>query len=645
MNVHSLPDRALLDAKTNLESLTARARALNVFGTTVDFNAPIWDLSDVKRGRPTAAKTHRLYFTRIVERETRSMAGRVAFEPAFGNLVKTIIALREFNSHAGPARYRKLLQASRHLYEALKNCDFDPVRLTTNHFELACVAVASTSAANRYLIGQDLEEIAEFINKHALAKARIVFKNGHARLRRQNRSDDEARAARASKMPSEELIDAVIAMSDIVREKGSDPDILRAAVVELLMCAPWRINELLNVPEECERRETVNDPLTGDSLEAFGIAYGGSKGANDAIKWIPTAMTEIAQRALADIRRITKPARDVAIWMEKHPGRAYVAEPWRLADPAILLTMTDAAEALGLASSAASTYWLKAKKVPVTKDAGKLWCRLGDLEAAILRHQPKLPPDRSRVLSDYLLLVPDHYFRDDMATMSALVTFVTDAQIHGFLSSDDKHKSVFERLNILDENGKPYLITSHVFRHYLNTIANDGELPQVDIARWSGRKRIEQNAAYDHTGGMHLGRRMQEILSTDEMKGPVAATFEKLSPIEREGFLKARLNTAHMTDIGACIQDWSLAPCPSHGSCASCGDHLVIKGNAAHKARAERLLAEHETMLAQAKSEMDEGTYGASDWVVHNEKMVEGLKNTVAVHNNAEISDGTPVQV
>jgi len=70
-----------------------------------------------------------------------------------------------------------------------------------------------------------------------------------------------------------------------------------------------------------------------------------------------------------------------------------------------------------------------------------------------------------------------------------------------------------------------------------------------------------------------------------------------------------------------------LGPCPSHGACAGCGDHLVIKGNAAHKARAERLLAEHETMLSIAKSEMAEGTYGASDWVSHNEKMVEGWKN------------------
>jgi len=644
VNVHTFPDLRLLDAAATLGRLTDYARGLRVFGPTVDFDAPIWDLSEVKPAPPSGMQTHRLFFTRIAERETRSMEGRVAFEPAFGNLVKTLVVLREFRSPAGPARYRKILQAARHLYEALEDRGFDPTRLTSDHFESACLAVSKTSADNRYQIGQDLEEITKFVNKHALAKAPIAFKSPHERRRYGMRADDESRAKRASKMPSEDLIDAVIAMSGIVRTRGDDRDVLRAAIVELLMCAPWRINELLNLHKDCVRRQGLAAPAGGGPAEAFGFAYGGSKGAHDAIKWVPTGMVEVAERAIADIVRITQPARDVAIWMEAHPGRAFLAEPLRLADPATRLTMRDAAAALGLASKEAASYWLKANKVAREKRDGRFWCSLGDLEAAVLRLQPQLTPG-SRPLSEYLLLVPAHYFRNEMASLQPIVTFVTGAQIHGFLSTSDKHKSIFERLDITDAEGKPYVVTSHAFRHYLNTIAKDGELPELDIARWSGRKRIEQNAAYDHTGGRQLAKRMRELHDTAAMRGPLTDTVKKLPPAEREEFLKARINTAHMTDIGACIQDWSLAPCPSHGSCAGCGDHLVVKGNAVHKARAQRLLAEHESMLAQAKSEVDEGTYGASDWVAHNEKLVEGLKKTIAVHDDPEIADGTVVQV
>jgi hypothetical protein len=644
MNVHVLPDRRLLDAETSLALLVERARSLEVFGPTVDFDAPVWNLTDVKIARPSAAKTHQLFFTRITERETRSMEGRVAFEPAFGNLVKAMMALREHAGTAGPSRYRKLLQAARHLYETLENRGFDPTRLNSDDFFAAASAIKG-KPGYKYTLGQDLEVIAEFVNKHALAKARITYNNPYPPQRFDAKTDDKSRKHRASKMPSEELIDAVIAMSDIVRERSDDRDILRSSVVEALMSAPWRINEFLTLLADCIRRQTVTDPVTQERRETFGFAYAGSKGAYDNIKRVPSPMVEIAERAMADILRITQPSRDAALWMEEHPGRAYIAARFRLADPGTRLTMYDVAEALGLASTEAATYWLRANEVSFEKRDGRFRCPLGNLEAAVLRLQPKLPPNMPQRLSDYLLLVPEHYFRDDMASLPCIVTFVTDAQIGGFLQTRGRHKSVFERLLILDAKSKPYLITSHAFRHYLNTIAKDGELSELDMARWSGRKRIEQNATYDHTGGRQLMKRMRQMLNTGAMRGPLPETIEKLPPAEREKFVKARINTAHMTDIGACIQDWSLAPCPKHGSCASCGDHLVIKGNPVHKARAERLLAEHEAMLAQAKGEMDEGTYGASDWVAHNEKIINGLKKTIAVHANGEIPVGTVVQV
>jgi hypothetical protein len=50
-------------------------------------------------------------------------------------------------------------------------------------------------------------------------------------------------------------------------------------------------------------------------------------------------------------------------------------------------------------------------------------------------------------------------------------------------------------------------------------------------------------------------------------------------------------------------------------------------------------------MLALAKTELDEGTYGASDWVAHNEKIIAGLRKAIAVHDDPTIADGTLVQV
>jgi hypothetical protein len=128
------------------------------------------------------------------------------------------------------------------------------------------------------------------------------------------------------------------------------------------------------------------------------------------------------------------------------------------------------------------------------------------------------------------------------------------------------------------------------------------------------------------------------------MEGSIADTFEQLPPIDRDDFLKGRFATAHFTSIGACIQDFSMAPCPSHGVCAGCSEHLVVKGKPGHRAEAKRLLDEHQAMLDVARTEMADGSYNASAWVEHNEKMVEGLTKTIAVHDNPEIADGTIVQ-
>ena len=84
MNVHAFPDLRLSDAGTSLERLTKHARSLNVFGADVDFDAPVWELTDVKRAKPSQPQTNNLYFTRIAASETRSMEGREPFEPAFG---------------------------------------------------------------------------------------------------------------------------------------------------------------------------------------------------------------------------------------------------------------------------------------------------------------------------------------------------------------------------------------------------------------------------------------------------------------------------------------------------------------------------------------------------------------------------------
>ena len=76
--------------------------------------------------------------------------------------------------------------------------------------------------------------------------------------------------------------------------------------------------------------------------------------------------------------------------------------------------------------------------------------------------------------------------------------------------------SVFARHEYMDNKGLPLSIGTHQFRHFLNTLAQTGGLSQIDIAKWSGRANIHQNAAYDHESGPELLDRMREALGDGE---------------------------------------------------------------------------------------------------------------------------------
>lgn len=654
MNVHILPDRAQLDARTSLDKLIARARKSPVFGDTVEFDAFAWDLAPAKPVRNTAgsAKQAKLYFVTHENGAAKGLEGRTPLATPFADFVKTAIVLREEGRPRTAKDHGKLLRAARSLHDAMSDPDRDPVNLMSSDFTAACKLIRTrktlqgkpTEPTTAYRLGQALAEIAEFVNRHNLSKVRISFTSPFSRVTYDNtKVDDDAREKRAERMASKEEIGAIIDASLMVRRRDDQADLLRMCVVELAACAPVRINEALWMRADCRRTERTRRKKTGEEVAYLGYAYDGSKRAPDSTKWIPSAMVPVADRALRDLKRITEPYRQIARWMEDHPGRAYVAEPWRLADPDTLLSASDVARALGLSRPPAAFNWLQGNAIPRHEEGARVRYRLGDIERAILAKQPKLPYPKLK-LSDFMFVVPLHFFRPDAGTQEHTLVFVQDQNISDFLGAREGVKSVFERLDVRNADGEPYRIRTHALRHFLNSAAQEGLLSQLDIARWSGRKDVRENTAYDHTGGLHLGRKVREALDEEELEGPLAETVEMLPPVEREAFLKARFAAAHFTSIGACVHDFSLAPCPSHGVCAGCSEHLVVKGQPEHKAEAERLLAEHQAMLDVARSEAADGTYNASSWVAHNEKVVEGLKKTIAAHQDATVADGTIVQ-
>jgi integrase len=649
MTVQQIPSGRLLDAHSNLERFIAKARnEVAAFGPDLDFDAPFWDVTPSARKRFSASSQKLfLYFTTHEGGSSKSMAGRTPLTDPFASFVKAIVRIRYEANPKKPDILTVLIRAARYLHDVLTDRGSDPCVLTAADFQAAANACRSREAeSSRYRVGMYLAEIADWLNRYAISKARIDFPNPFPRVAYDHtRVGKEHDRRRNEKMPPPMALEALGQISNLV---DHPPDIVRMRAVELLASAGFRINELLTIPEDCEVEEDAiknGKPILdrqGTVVRRYGLRYWPEKGAAPDTKWFPTAMVDVAKRAVRDIRLHSAEARTVARWLEKNPGRGFLT-PQDDLGPDQLFSSRDLERMFNL-SEKSGVKWAKTRGVSACNEIDRtLHYRRRDIEAALLADQ-RFPDPSSLKLSEYLFLVPLNFCHDEKATNPCVVSILTDQQIRDFLtrrrSSRGATRPVFDRFGFTMPDGSPIQMTSHMFRHWLNTLAQQGGMNQHEIARWFGRKDAEQNAPYDHVTGAQLAEEVRSLMENGHMRGGMASIHDALPPVARENFREMAVPTAHTTDLGMCVTDWSLALCPDHGSCARCGDHLVIKGDARQMARAETMLEEQQWLLAGAIQEAEEETYGASNYVTHIRSVVDGLRNIVDVHKDPSVPKG-----
>jgi len=654
MSVRELPSARLRSAQANLTSFVQRARDSAAFGRDLDFDAAAWDISRWQGARPSAqSKKLILYFTTHENGTAKGLSGRRPMLKPFSDFIKAVVRVRHENNPRKPAGLRVLVRASRYLHDTILERSGNPCFIRTEDFvKAAQVCKAREKESSRYRIGLWLEEIAGWLNKYAISKGRIDFTNPFPRVTYDHtRIGKEHEERRAKKLPSSAAYDALGKISNLVEEPS---EVVRMRAIEILVAAGFRINECLTLPENCEVEEelTKNGKTVlnreGKRRVRYGLRYRPEKGGHPEVKWIPTAMIDVVRRAVRDIRIHTAPARKTAKWLESHPGRACF-DLENDQGPGQIYSSDDLTRVLGI-SRRNGVQWAKGRGlVPATIVNRAYYYRRADIEAVLLAAQELPDTPFPMPLSAYLFVVCQNFCHSQKATNPSVVCLLTDQQISDFLSGRSGERgatrSVFDRYEFTEADGSPIKLTSHMFRHWLNTLLEQGGLGQHEIARWFGRKDIGQNAAYDHVTGMQKAEEVHRLLESGKMLGRMAEIHQRLDPVDRPAFRGTAVVTAHTTDLGRCVTDWSLAPCPDHGSCARCSEHLIVKGDPKEKAAAEKLLNEHERFLADAVREAEEDTYGASNYVAHHRSMVEGLRRILAVHNDPGIPDGTLVQL
>jgi hypothetical protein len=349
---------------------------------------------------------------------------------------------------------------------------------------------------------------------------------------------------------------------------------------------------------------------------------------------------------------LTDEARRIAKWYEDHPGEIYLAGELEYLRGKEWISMQELADILGMLERAGATAWCKSNRIHVVKESqGRFCVKLGDVEKVMIgmlpRDFPLLDIDTGCKFSEALFVVRVNELGAQRGTYKCMIDPISINQINTGLGGRVEHgfTSIFSRFGFIEPDGSPINISTHQFRHYLNTLAQAGGLSQLDIAKWSGRKDIRQNAAYDHVTPGQMVQKIRDAIGDDStMFGPLAELAKK-TLITRDEFARLVVPTAHTTELGYCIHDYTMSPCQQHRDCIHCTDLICVKGDEEKERRLRQQLEEARDLLRRAEDATQDGYYGSDRWLEHHTSTVERLSQLCSIIDDPKVPIGAVIQL
>jgi hypothetical protein len=636
--------RAELDAAKNLAAFIEMCRTqLTVFGADLDFDADVWDITDTLCLKAKGGQRQRVVFNRLGN-QVDDLA-RAPFDKAFSSFAKAYF--RYMHGLRPTKTIGSRLSALRAFESAL--CESggiaSPIVVDSHILNRASQLIESRfSKALAYRTGSQLEILATFLTENRLTRIPINWRNPIGRPSDAVRIGKLADKAREKKLPSEAALDA-IPRAFLLATKPRE--ILVSSVAAILCSSPDRINEVLNLPENCE----VMVPHGTNGAETYGLRWQASKGGGAMIKFIVPSMVTVVQKAIKNLRDLSKESRRIAAWYEANPGQVYLPDEFIYLRSSKTIAIEELCGLLGMVKLSSARAWCRRNAIKITGREKDCHLQFKDFALAILALLPKNFPFQDTSLglrySESLLVIRINELSENKSTNRCMIDQICVNQINDGLGARVSHgfSSIFTSLGLAAPDGSPIRISTHQFRHYLNTLAQAGGMSQLDIAKWSGRKDIRQNAVYDHETPEEIIKKLRAAVGNEStMLGPLGS-LPRVIPIHRDEFSRLRIMTAHTTEIGLCVHDYSMTPCELFRDCINCEDFVFVKGDVEKTKSLRKSLAEARILLDRAEAEISDGTYGAERWYEHHKNTVDRLSSLCAILDDPDVADGTVIQL
>lgn len=615
--------RHLVDAKANLKDFIGMCRdRLTVFGADLDWSRDTW---------PRVGN-----FT-VIGAPAEGFTSSQLLNSEIVPFAKSYVRYQQGHN---PSKLKNEFKAIRCIEKALLQVK-GRADITLTDIQVMDVAakVAREYSATAYQAGSSLVHLVKFLNESKIIPTAIIWKNPISKPKEIHRTDVEGKKKRAEKMPAQHLLEFMGEM--FANDLQAPRDRFTTSIFALLMCAPSRVNEVQNLPVNC-----LHSEIDTKGVERLGLRFYAGKGYGADIKWVSTVTREIAVEAVRRLTEMSEEGRRLATWYETQPDKFYrhldcpnVGE----LDP---LTDQQAAKALGLSVEHLnlSPYFkdyepyqtLKAKGEPLT---------LAFLNKFAHNKLPEGWPWKSKErhlrYSQALCCFRRHEMHSDRITSPLLLwtpgksTFTTDLN---YITGHENN--IWRRYGYTNRDGTQISMTSHQLRHFLNTVAQRGDLGQLDLAKWSGRANIHQNATYNHMSDdeyVDLARSAGLGGVLDKVKANAPVTFADLDAVG-DGI-------AHVTEYGFCVHDFSMLPCQKHRDCLNCTEQVCIKGD---EERLERLLRRRNSIRMQLQKSREatlDGFYGADRWSQHQQKTLQRVSQLIEILESSNTPVGSVIRL
>lgn len=633
-----------LDANKNISEFIAFCQTeITVFGADINFKSMTWDITDSVRLKGHGNKRVRINFS---TQETSNDPSPTKMEEPFVSFAMSYIRYAQGLNPTKNVGFR--VSALRAIELALRetNSTNDPVLIDGLILNRAAQIISeSFSEITAYRVGIQLEMMSTFLDEHHFTRAILTWKSPIKRPSDTVRVGKEFDLRRAEKLPSEAALDALPKIFNL----ATDPkDVIYSSIGAILCSAPDRINEVLLLRESCE----VFDKDSA-GREVYGLRWWPAKGADPMVKWIIPSMVTVVQKAISNIRELTRKAREIAKWYEINPTRLYLPENLEHYRNKKLLSLAELAELLwsNCDTRTSANLWRSQHGIELVKMGLNDYVRFEDVERIIVTSLPNGFPILNDEIgirySEALFITRVNELHPRKATFNSNISPITINQVNTAFGARSEHQfeSLFDRLKFTEPDGKPIKVTSHQFRHYLNTLAQAGGLSQLDIAKWSGRKDLRQNDAYNHVTTHEMVALIRKAIGNEPKTYGPLSSLPKNIPISRDEFARLKIPTAHTTDFGFCVHDYTMAPCEQHADCINCNEHICVKGDEYKSASVKKRLDEARDLLKKADEAVSEGYVGANRWSDHHRKTVKRLEQLVSILDDPSVELGAVIQL